>query len=161
MKYGLFGTSWKFRSTMTESPPVRMSACMFIVQNDHNSTIQVYCGLDVGQSSKGTFEPITPAINHIPPQKKQLSSNGESSWGGVAIEPYMHEIRDKSFRKFVSRHINLVHQFEIYVSHHVHVYWNVCSQTASYDYVPVIWVYREGYHMWGMKCSLSVGTADI
>ena len=35
-----------------------------------------------------------------------------------------------------------------------HIYWMVCSLTVTYDWFPVIWVNRDGYHMWGRKCSL-------
>ena len=59
---------WSWRCTRTESPPVRMSACLLIAHKDHNNTIQVYSvivmthamALEAGQSIPGTFEPITP-----------------------------------------------------------------------------------------------------
>ena len=46
---------------------------MLIAHKDHNNTIQVYSvtvmthaiALDAGQSSLGTFEPITPGMVHI------------------------------------------------------------------------------------------------
>ena len=52
----------------TESPPVRLSACVFIAHKGRNNTIQVYSvivlthaiALDTRQSSQGIFESITP-----------------------------------------------------------------------------------------------------
>ena len=51
--------------------PVRVPwSCMLIAHNDHNNTIQVYSrtvmthviALEAGQSSHGTFKPITPVL---------------------------------------------------------------------------------------------------
>ena len=56
------------RCTRTESLLARMSPCMLIAHNDHNDTKQIYSvmthvtALEAGQSSYGTFEPITSGL---------------------------------------------------------------------------------------------------
>ena len=65
----------------------RLSACMLFSHEGHNNTIQVYSvtvmthviGFQAGQSSQGTFEPVTPVIferplKQLPPVLELASS---------------------------------------------------------------------------------------
>ena len=56
------------------------------------------------------------------------------------------------------RHTDLVHTFDTSVSHMLKGLFTICA----FDWFPVISLNRDGYHMWGRKCSLIPEyTADI
>ena len=61
---------------------------MLIANKDHNNIIQVYSvtimthvmALDAGQSSQGTFEPITPVFHHMIPTCSLVAAGGSGFW---------------------------------------------------------------------------------